>query len=519
MADLHERTGIEVPPGSTPVGYAKLILDQDLCAVAPWHLSFLGRRAATHKDIDHLREVFPLGHDPGPGLVDQLTFALRYDGLDLGVLAALLTSAQRERLARELEEDLTRSPYGKYSRILWFLIEWLTGDRLKLPDLKNGTYVPVLDGRDYLTSLPVRVRRQRVLDNLLGNAAFCPLVRRTNALAASKAGELAKRAAQIVQGVDPGVLRRAVSFLYTKETRSSYAIEREEPAADRAERFVALLQRIQLLPAPDEATLVALQKDIVDPRFKNDAFRESQVYVGMNLGPLGRQRIEYIAPRPQDVRHLMAGWLDCWKRLEGDPLDPVVRAAVLSFGFVFIHPFDDGNGRLHRLLIHNVLAKGGIAPPGIVLPVSAVMEARRAEYDGCLESFSLPRRPFIEYDEDGDGVLTVKNDTGALYRSFDATRMAEQLHHWLKETIETTLVDELDFLKRFDLARREMKSVVDLPEQKLNLFVRLVRQNAGTLGKAKREKHFAALSDAEISALERVIRERLAPSVPAARKP
>jgi len=44
--------------------------------------------------------------------------------------------------------------------------------------------------------------------------------------------------------------------------------------------------------------------------------------------------------------------------------DPVVTAAVLAFGFVYIHPFEDGNGRLHRWFIHHVLAISGYSPPG-----------------------------------------------------------------------------------------------------------------------------------------------------------
>ena len=37
-------------------------------------------------------------------------------------------------------------------------------------------------------------------------------------------------------------------------------------------------------------------------------------------------------------------------------LNPVIAAAVLAFGFVYIHPFVDGDGRIHRDLIHHVLA-------------------------------------------------------------------------------------------------------------------------------------------------------------------
>ena len=61
---------------------------------------------------------------------------------------------------------------------------------------------------------------------------------------------------------------------------------------------------------------------------------------------------------------------------EGGIIDPVVAAAMIAFGFVFIHPFVDGNGRIHRYLIHHVLAERGFAPKGIVFPVSAVILER-----------------------------------------------------------------------------------------------------------------------------------------------
>ena len=42
-------------------------------------------------------------------------------------------------------------------------------------------------------------------------------------------------------------------------------------------------------------------------------------------------------------------------------------AAIIAFGFVFIHPFLDGNGRIHRFLIHDMLTRDGIAEQGLVI--------------------------------------------------------------------------------------------------------------------------------------------------------
>ena len=61
---------------------------------------------------------------------------------------------------------------------------------------------------------------------------------------------------------------------------------------------------------------------------------------------------------------------------------------MVSFGYVYIHPFEDGNGRIHRFLIHDILVRDGIVPNGTILPVSAQILANMGEYDTVLELLS-----------------------------------------------------------------------------------------------------------------------------------
>ena len=70
-----------------------------------------------------------------------------------------------------------------------------------------------------------RVRRQRVNNNLLGDNTYCPLIRRTDALNHAMASGLDLEAKSLVESCEPTILDRAVHYLYTKEMKSSFAIE------------------------------------------------------------------------------------------------------------------------------------------------------------------------------------------------------------------------------------------------------------------------------------------------------
>jgi Fic family protein len=66
---------------------------------------------------------------------------------------------------------------------------------------------------------------------------------------------------------------------------------------------------------------------------------------------------DHISARYEDLEDLIEGLIDANQLLIKDDIHPVVAAAMIAFGFVFIHPFEDGNGRIHRYLIHHLLAK------------------------------------------------------------------------------------------------------------------------------------------------------------------
>jgi Fic family protein len=70
----------------------------------------------------------------------------------------------------------------------------------------------------------------------------------------------------------------------------------------------------------------------------------------------------------------------------------VVAAACLAFAFVLIYSFEDGNGRLHRVLIHYALARRQFSPSGVIFPVDASILRRKDKDEGVLETLFRPRR-------------------------------------------------------------------------------------------------------------------------------
>lgn len=185
----------------------------------------------------------------------------------------------------------------------------------------------------------------------------------------------------------------------------------------------------------------------------------------------------------------------------------IISAAVTAYAFVFLHPFSDGNGRIHRFLIHHILAGREFTPEKVIFPVSAVMLSRSGEYDQSLESFSRPLMELIAFELDDEGCATVLNETADFYRYINYTTICEFLFSFIEETIEKELPAELTFLEQYDQAIRAMRNVVDLPDRLADLFVRIVVQNKGRLSKAKRQAAgFSKLTDQEVEQLESSVR-------------
>ncbi|MBI2191966.1 MAG: Fic family protein [Planctomycetes bacterium] len=490
--------------GTRPAGYQALIAKFQLGVIPNWHQSYVapGNSHRVDAGAGVTEETYPSSYWPGDGLGDHLEFALKYDGVNLATLASIFKVAPRE----EFKVYIESKPRGKYARRLWFFYELLTGSPLPIDDLKTGGYVDLLDPDEYFTITQAHpVRRQRINDNLLGDVGFCPTIRRTETLRKFEEADLTQRCKKVVSAYSPELPKRALSYLYTKETRSSFEIEHIKPSSTRTERFIAMLQLAEKEDFCDKARLIDLQNRIVDPRFQDPDYRKSQNYVGETVS-WQKEKVHFVCPKPDDLAGLMEGLLAAHRRMDKSGVSPVAHAAAIAYGFVFLHPFEDGNGRIHRFLIHNILARRDFTPKGVMFPVSASMLKNPAGYDASLEAFSRPLMPLVEYSLDENGRMTVENDTVRWYAYIDMTPQAEALFRFIECTIDTELVEELSFLVKYDETKQALQEIVDMPDQKIDLFIRFCLQNNGRLAARKRASPFDSLSDDEVVRMEQAIR-------------
>ena len=452
-------------------------------------MSALHQGRATHK-------TYTRAYAPEPTLAGHLTFALKYEGVDLDFLARVF---QRTG-ADFLREWVGQEPTSAYARRAGFFFEWLTGQQIDGIKDAGGNYVDALDAdRYFVATKPDKNRRWRINDNLPGTPAFCPMIERSKTL--RDGASLSAEIKALMDDFGEGTLLRAVHWLTVKESRASFAIESEGKEEDRIHRFArAMVMHCGQIAEPlSEASLKTLQSGImgITTTGFRPGLRRSPVFVGhtADYQPV----IDYLAPDFKDVPSMMEGLRAVAHRTLGQ--HAVMRAAALSFGLVYIHPLADGNGRISRFLINDTLRRDGVIPAPVILPVSAVISEsvhRRHAYDQALEVFSKPLMrevgnacSFAQEVEYEDGVrsnLRFEQWEDALpsWRYPDLTLQT----HYLSQVIDAALTDglraEAHYLSRYDQAEQALKLRVEGSSEDYARIIRSITKNRGVSGKLKK---------------------------------
>lgn len=407
----------------------------------------------------------------------------------------------------EIRVAFDASPNSQYLRKACFLWEHYSGQTIQRSvERIQQAYVPLFDPRHYLTGAGQQNARWRVTFNGLGTLAYCITVRRTQPLQALLNRGLLQKAMAFTESLPKDILNRTLAWAYLHETWDSYAIENEAPTDNKATRFINLLKQAHSARVLDEDYLVELQNAVISHALAQEAsFRTQQNYLSNGLrGALG---VTYVPPPPELSRSLMEALMAMANEPPED-VDPLVLASIVSFGFVFIHPFMDGNGRLSRFLFHQVLCQSGALQNGLVLPVSMVLRQRESDYLEVLQSYSADTRQYwdVTYVDENQFDFTFTGHD-ALYRYWDGTRCAEFMAQATEDAIEQHLKQETVFLARYDDIYRRVDSVFDVANADLSRLVMFCLDQHGRLSKHRRKQYQHRVPAEVFDALEAAYRE------------
>lgn len=484
---FHERI---VPEEGSIAGYAALMNRYDLHVPVPDILSIISRKHKYYQTQEW--RVFTPRHMPEDTLIGHLTFTLKYEGIELGLLKQLFNTVALE----EWRTIISIEPNGQYSRKIWFLYEWLMNETLDLPGMTTGNYIDLVDTSiQFGLSSSTNSKRHRVRNNLLGSRDFCPMIRKTEALTRYMELQLSSEIKEIIGAIHPDIMARTAAFLLLKDSKASYAIEGEGPPQNRAQRWGRAIGQAGKSQLTKEE-LERLQQIVIDnPRFTKMGFRKQEGFIGEHDRRHGTPVPDHISTRWKDVEGLVSGLIIMDQMLEEDPdFDAVLAAAMIAFGFVFIHPFEDGNGRIHRYLVHHVLLRKAYVAKGMIFPVSSIILERLDEYRETLEAFSMSRLDLVKWRPDQSNNVEVLNETIDLYRYFDATKHAEFLYSCVRETIEETIPAEVDYLEKYDLMKDYLDNYFEMPDKLVALLIRFLEQGKGLFSECAKNREFQELT-------------------------
>ena len=482
------------------IGGAWLVAHYGLELVMPLTVaSRIGKRRSTEL-ADGIRvETYASSTRPSPNLRGHLTFHLKHEAVHLELLSRLFEEVN----VTELLDWIHAEPSGQYARKAGFLYEWLTGRELAIEVTIAGPYVDVLDERKLVAASPDQSllnQRWRVRDNMPGSPAFCPIIHKSEQVLQASAADIGRLLEELALEFGEDVLLRSAVWMTLRESKSSFAIEGEADQSDRIQRFADVLARRTgqaELPLTD-TSLGQLQSEILGHQttLKQFGIRHSPVFVGQLVR--FQEVVHYVAPPPEDLQDMLQGLAIFWARTQGQ--SAVMRSAVLAFGFVYIHPLADGNGRVHRFLINDVLRRDGVIEDPIIVPVSSLITSdsgRRRAYDLILDTISRPLMNLLAGSYEfcvtpqryPDGIrsnFVFNGHTLArpAWRYMDLSRHVIYLADVLVGTIGQEMREESRYLQNHAQARAGIKDIIEMPDMQIDRIIRSVQANKGKLTNA-----------------------------------
>jgi len=468
------------------------------------YTSTIGRANVRREANGRHQNTFQQTYSPDDSFAGHLEFMLKHERIHLEMLSRLFQVAG----GREIAEWVAVQPTGQFSRRAGWLYEWLTGNKLDVADVINAPYINALDPAKYWAATEQHKNtRWHVWDNTPGTRAFCPQVLLSDSVkSAILAADVEGSLKNLEDRFGANLLRRAAMWLTRKETRSSFQIEREHDET-REERFALAMEihvgHLRNLFGDD---LGFLQQEVLGPKALHFGLRRSPVFVGQTVRY--RDVAHYLAPGPDQVQEMMQALADASVWTMGS--DPLIRAAALSFAFVYIHPLSDGNGRISRFVINDVLRRDGVIDEPLIIPVSATICNDMASYDRILDVLSAPfRRRYgrsIRFGSDvryPDGIISnlefdEYEDALHTWRYIDLTDQTVYMANVIGETLRHEMFDEAEFLRKHYLARERLNAVFEAGDNTLDRIIGSVSENKRITGKLVAD--YPQLEDPETAA-------------------
>ena len=456
-------------------GYAFLVETLRLSAFFPECPSRVSRAVNRKVETAACRLIPPRMAPKTSAIVEHVLFALKHEGINLQILAEAVPLIPEEELRRQIEAH----PSGVFVRKLGFLWERFTGRTLDGLSVK-GNYADFFDEDRYFTGLRRPDDKWRINFNGIGGIDYCPTVHRTQKLSEERLAGIFDRARAFFGSLPEGVFDRASEWACLFEVKSTYEIERETPSASQTESTVALLKGAKAISELTEKTLCGIRNALAaDTDEQASGYRANQnflTHAGLN--------ITYVPPPPEDLSGLMKDFQAMLSEATS-AVNPVVAAAAASFGFVYLHPFSDGNGRVRRFLIHRTLAEAGVLPEWTILPVSAAIADDEKAYLEALEKFAKPCRESwcISRSEAQEMTFTGKV---SLYRYWDATAQAEFTADMCEKALDAWM-KEVDWLREYDRIRRDVNRLYDVRDYFLAQLISAALEE-GRLSRSMRER-------------------------------
>jgi hypothetical protein len=503
--------GIELSETAMIVGYAAIIEKLALPIPMPNQIAVIGYKTSIKTEELSNVIILPKVYQPEDNeqmgeieaLYKHLVFSLKYEGVNLLAFSALCKHYDSDQLSQLVSIE----PSGQYSRRIWFTIEWLLGK--ELPNIQSiskskKSYVNAVDTKLQFAIEGEKSSRHLVINNFPGTPRFCPLVRKSELLTGFVNENIAQKKNEYLHGIRKDILLRASAFLLLKDSKASFTIEGESPKSKRAALWGKAIGQAGLKPLSRNELIRLQQLVIENPRFITMGYRNEGGFVGEHDRITGEPIPDHISAKHEDLEQIMEEFIKTSQVLLNSEIDAVVAATAIAFGFVFIHPFVDGNGRIHRYLIHHVLAQKQFSQQGMIFPVSAAILEQIDSYRKVLEHYSHPLLSYIEWEQTSNNNVRVLNNTTDYYRYFDATLQAEFLYKCVKDTLKTIIPDEVSYLRRYEEYKSYLDNKFEMPDKLVNLLIRFLEQSDGILSKRAREKEFKSLSDAEVVELEKM---------------